>query len=1071
MTANGKLIWRLLRLVSGAVFFFALSVPGIGLAAGPISDRALAGRIIQDAGCKKGLCLVLGGRNSSLAMEILRQSEFKVQVVESDAREVEDAREAIAAKGLYGGRLFVIQAALSRLPYPDNFVNLIVVNEGKLDGLSAKEVKRVLRPESVAWIRRGPLGKAFGADKEVELRKKQAAFLAKKLRPAGMEDWSHRMHDASGNPVSEDRFAGPPFRTQWIAGPVTNMSGHYGGNSVSADGRLFYFDFNKSIRNKAGDISQQVIYARDAFNGLLLWKRLTPVPKRASPNELVAVGDLLFNIGTGKGCQVIDAQTGTTRKTLLPDVAWKRIVRYRNLLYGIAGGSLCAFDVESGRKVWSYESKGGFGKYGSICAGDGRLFVMDGGIGIVGLDAKTGKVLWESTDKDSRGTLTSFVYHAGRLFFVNRYNMKFSNAISADDGSLLWKIQRPFSGRGGFLLADDFILGSFSPRFGGYAGLILHDQATGGIRRKISGLGGAGRCTMMTGLRDWVFASGGIHAFSLKTKETYKYNALRSGCRQGFVHANGLTYGFPNDCFCGHSIKGITSMAHAGGWRPGGPGEPPEKRFVRGPAYGTGPGPQSRALRPDADWPSFKHDIRNSGTTPGPVPVPEGQSLWESDTDGIPTPPVAGGGLVLVGTSTHRVRCFDAPTGRLRWTHAVGGAVRFSPALYQDLVLFGSDDGRVTCLKARSGRLVWRLQAAPEERWITYYDELVSTWMISAGVLVDKDVAYFCAGRAAWDGVYLYAVEPRSGKIIWRNGSLGLLRRETKAKDPNSPEAVARWSEGRRKKFEKWKGKGEKMHIPSGVQMPGVSPYGAMVATETHLVVPMGYGRPFCVSRDKGELNMAFGGSHEGGNRLTLGEGSWYFAGSEPATGRIRDKWSRSGGYNIYGVASGTTGFRRSGKPARYSVKTGFKLQEPTPAPVGHAMHFFPLAFCGPLAYAKKELYSSVWRDNGSDLTGASLESTGREGWVFNHHWLTRVPIIARTVVVTKDAIFYAGEKCDEKGDLLGKGALYAFGRTGGKKLGEWALPGSPVTDGMAAAGGRIFISTRDGKLLCFGRE
>jgi len=36
------------------------------------------------------------------------------------------------------------------------------------------------------------------------------------------------------------------------------------------------------------------------------------------------------------------------------------------------------------------------------------------------------------------------------------------------------------------------------------------------------------------------------------------------------------------------------------------------------------------------------------------------------------------------------------------------------------------------------------------------------------------------------------------------------------------------------------------------------------------------------------------------------------------------------------------------------------------------------------------------------------------------------------------------------------------------KKLAEYTLPGPPVANGMAAAAGRLFIATRDGKLTCF---
>jgi len=54
------------------------------------------------------------------------------------------------------------------------------------------------------------------------------------------------------------------------------------------------------------------------------------------------------------------------------------------------------------------------------------------------------------------------------------------------------------------------------------------------------------------------------------------------------------------------------------------------------------------------------------------------------------------------------------------------------------------------------------------------------------------------------------------------------------------------------------------------------------------------------------------------------------------------------------------------------------------------------------------------------------------------------------------------------------KGAmLYAVSAEDGKKLAEYKLPpgGGPVFDGMIAANGRLYISTRDGRLLCMGNR
>jgi outer membrane protein assembly factor BamB len=62
-------------------------------------------------------------------------------------------------------------------------------------------------------------------------------------------------------------------------------------------------------------------------------------------------------------------------------------------------------------------------------------------------------------------------------------------------------------------------------------------------------------------------------------------------------------------------------------------------------------------------------------------------------------------------------------------------------------------------------------------------------------------------------------------------------------------------------------------------------------------------------------------------------------------------------------------------------------------------------------------------------------------------------------IVVAGDTVFVAGTR----------GRLIALASADGKTLAERDLP-APVWDGMAAAYGRVYVSTRDGKLICLGR-
>jgi hypothetical protein len=56
---------------------------------------------------------------------------------------------------------------------------------------------------------------------------------------------------------------------------------------------------------------------------------------------------------------------------------------------------------------------------------------------------------------------------------------------------------------------------------------------------------------------------------------------------------------------------------------------------------------------------------------------------------------------------------------------------------------------------------------------------------------------------------------------------------------------------------------------------------------------------------------------------------------------------------------------------------------------------------------------------------------------------------------------------CPAEKDAL----LFALSTEDGKRLTEYKLDSPPVFDGLIAANDCLFISTRDGRLLCMGRK
>ena len=66
---------------------------------------------------------------------------------------------------------------------------------------------------------------------------------------------------------------------------------------------------------------------------------------------------------------------------------------------------------------------------------------------------------------------------------------------------------------------------------------------------------------------------------------------------------------------------------------------------------------------------------------------------------------------------------------------------------------------------------------------------------------------------------------------------------------------------------------------------------------------------------------------------------------------------------------------------------------------------------------------------------------------------------------------YYQGKLQKQLDALAGEtGALLqAVSATTGEKLAEYHLESLPVFDGMAAAGSKLFITMKDGSVLCFG--
>ena len=184
--------------------------------------RQTAERIVQDAAIKRGYCLILGGGNGRLALELARRTELLIYVVEPDADKASAARKALTAAGLYGSRVCVDQRPLSRLDYPEYFANLIVCEDSLLTGTTSippRELLSLLKPHGgIAYVGRP----AWAQDQP------------KPANKSNLQHWLDGMHDGSTeiqwDPDTWARIsrAALPGAGQWThqyAAPATTTCG------------------------------------------------------------------------------------------------------------------------------------------------------------------------------------------------------------------------------------------------------------------------------------------------------------------------------------------------------------------------------------------------------------------------------------------------------------------------------------------------------------------------------------------------------------------------------------------------------------------------------------------------------------------------------------------------------------------------------------------------------------------------------------------------------------------------------------------------------------------------------
>ena len=990
--------------------------------AGDSPVKALAADITRTLAARSGLVLHLGCRDGALAAE-LAEAGLLVHGLAADAESVAAVRKAITARRLYG-IASVDQGRLDVLPYASNLADAIVVDDlpGAVQaGLKLPEVMRVLAPEGVVWL--GPADAAPAVNKLLA-----SAGLAKhrlgpapggwvkvrKARPGEMDEWTHRAYNAAGTAVSKDTAFGPLKSVRWIGGPSWPMgSGYQESNAglLAAGGRTFNITLNDRANvpevPQARD-SKYFLAARNAYNGLSLWS----VSIRRGP------------FGDGQGLA-------------------KAIVATPDRVYAAVGNKLVAFDAATGRVTRTFLT--GRLSINQLAHVDGTLYVAQRG-DIRAFDARTGRTLWKHAAQ-----VESMLVADGGVFFATR---KFGDLVALDAKTGRKRWQAKMSDLNGakkqLLFCSNGVVAFVWRR----TNKNKSDNAIAGFaaadgRRLWSFYYPSPDAHWPNGVHPargliWIRKQGAWHGLSPKTGQTartmnpkgrYCGGCVRNIATEEFLISTRPLNVFEWDTGRGHTFRGGRHPCRSGvivangllyglphgckcvqeslrgfvAYAPAGATAPPGPALQTGPAAGAAP---AGAAAPQ-DWPMFRANAYRTASTPAPVPT-DLVELWRVKPDDQRPP--------------------SAPLLDDWLANPLGGDRITAPTVAGGMAFVALTDAhRVVALDAATG---------------------LTKWTYTAGGRIDTPPTYYrglCL-FGSYDG-WVYCLRATDGALVWRFRAAPQDRRIAAHGQVESAwpviggvmvaDGVAYFSAGRTSS------------VDGGTHGYAVDPATGKVLWSRALASASND----LLVREGSSLRVSGGAS----------AGQYY----DLKTGKPSRKQGRGGHSWDFDLKLRTLW----GGPNRVMDRTWHILSVVDTAThwmrikQGYGANVGQLVIASPdrqrtYGFGWKYVHWSKRRDSKQEFNGQLIAQEGKK-----RLWNAKIPptFQIEAMALAGDAIFAAGPV--DRFRRRPGGVLRIFSAKDGQELGKIDLEVPPAADGIAAARGRLYLTTHDGQVICYGAK
>ena len=1020
---------------------------------------------LDRAGVQGGLIVHVGRASGKMLAELGEGQGRLVHALARDSAQVKKARDYLLSRHVYG-KITVDLFNGSTLPHAENLVNLLIVEDPDIR-IPQEEMLRVVVPNGVVLDHGTRIVKPV---------------------PSDIDEWSHFEHGPENNSVASDTQVGPPRHLQWTAGPRwlrTHEIPSGLSSMVTAGGRLFYTLDEGPIGISDTRLPEKwSVIARDAFNGTQLWK--IPLPnwgwqtwkasyktqfaglnwiksgglRTKNPGKyvqrMVADADrLYFTLGHAAPVSVIEAATGRVVATCQGSDDPEKLLLCEGVLCVQLAKGLAAYDKVTGQLLWKRQAD----NVRSVAAHH-RSLVYHHGEGLTSLDLNTGDQLWRSPVnvsgqlKIANGKVLSaagtdmqvFSLHSGESLWCNRKNPGKRSGSSSYETHCF--------------IIDDTIWTGFR---GKRIDLNTGQQLPGLTVKDLWSPQHHHRCYPNKATDQYIIgAMEGMEFLAISDQGHSRNNWVRGSCRFGIMPANGLTYVPPDQCYCSAGVKllGLSALRAA---RPFPPEPAVESRLHRGPFYG-----EQVPEHTDTPWPSYRRNAQRTGSTAARVPA-HVKTSWQVQLDASITQPVVAEGRVFVASrETHTVHAIDRQSGRKLWSFTADGRVDSPPTCWKDLLLFGSAQGTLFCVRQGDGGLVWRFRAAPHERTIQSFGQLESAWPLHGSVLILDDLAYVAAGRSTFldGGLYLYALEPATGRVVYRHQELGPYGDHTQGVGHSF------WSEGARNDV--LVSDGESIYImqlrftkqlepdlPQTESLLGDRKFGRHIFSTAGFLDDEWYNRTFWMHSDIWPGFYLANQASKSGQLLVF---------NETTTFGVKAFWTRN---------------RHS--PMFFPGTKGYLLfaddNDSEPILVGRDAGT-PLTWLPAFNMNKGKKPRTNWGPN----LGAAPQDSSVNAYTYNKDkgigytrteapkWSVYVPIRVKAMVSTRDKLFVAGapDILDEADDPLGAlegrkgGVLRAVSAEDGSQLSEHRLAAPPVLDGLIAVDGTLLLATRDGKLSCW---